>query len=105
MYKLYRLMCQKEFDSVCEKHPISWNGKFKWFTDNPEFLNRVADNAFNNSKFKSKYTHLVVYEFSDLVYTRRVSTNELMLRRRDQPLVEIKLIEKVGIDWRNKCLN
>ena len=41
--KLYRLMCDEEFNSVCEKHPFSWNKSCKWFTDDVEFLQRVSD--------------------------------------------------------------
>lgn len=102
MYKIYRLMCLDEYNSVSNEFPISWKSKFKWFTDNIEFLERVSDCSFNNSAFKAKYTHLVVYEFEDLLYTKRVSTNELMLRRHDQPKIGKIKVTKIGINWRNQ---
>lgn len=88
-------MCEEEFDKCSDKHPISWNSKCKWFTDNLDFLKRVSDGSFNNSKFKQKYTCLIVYDVVSLDRFKKVSTNELMLMRKDQPCVGIKILYKI----------
>ena len=35
---IYRAMCDTEYDSVCEKFPLSWNNKCKWFSDDLNFI-------------------------------------------------------------------
>lgn len=95
--KLYRLMCDEEFNSVCEKHPFSWNKSCKWFTDDVEFLQRVSDKKFNNSKFKQdRYKNLVVYQVENLSTFERVSNKELMLRRKNAQNVKVINILKVN---------
>lgn len=93
--KLYRLMCDEEFNSVCEKHPFSWNKSCKWFTDDVEFLQRVSDNKFNNSKFKQdRYKNLVVYQVENLTTFEKVSNKELMLRRKHAQNVKVVSVLK-----------
>ncbi|EQA7786879.1 hypothetical protein ACX818_001473 [Acinetobacter baumannii] len=93
---IYRLMCFGEYASCSKEFPISWKKKFKWFTDNPKFLERVADGRFNNSKFDwGRYDYLLIYEVDSLDAFKRVSDNELMLQRKDQPKVKIKLKAKI----------
>lgn len=88
-------MCQEEFNKVSETNPFSWKGKCKFFTDNIEFLSRVTDGSFNNSKFKTnRYTHLIVYDIENLDAFERVSNNELMLRISKQSLVKVLSINK-----------
>lgn len=95
-------MCKEEFDAVTPEFPLAWRGNFKWFTDNLEFLKRVADGTFNNSRFVAgRYDYLVVYdvkahnpELDDLWAFSRVSNNELMLRRSKQPLHVINVAGK-----------
>lgn len=90
-------MCKKEFDSVSKTTPFSWKIKCKFFTDNIEFLNRVVDGEFNNSKFKpDRYTHLVVIEVDDIEAFERVSNHELLLRRSKAPLVKVFSVDRVG---------
>lgn len=88
---VYRLMCEEEASTICEKFPLSWNSKFKWFTDNLDFLSRVSDGQFNNGK---SYEILVTYEIKHPNVLKRVSDNELMLARRDQPLAGISILSK-----------
>ena len=96
MIKLYRLMCNKEFESVCDDYPFSWNKSCKWFTDDVNFLTRVSDKRFNNSNFKpERYEHLVVYSVENIDSFERVSKHELMLRRKKEPSVKVISISKV----------
>ena len=42
--RLYRLMSEKEFNSISPDRPFAWKSKFKWFSPNKDFiLNRVKD--------------------------------------------------------------
>ncbi len=94
---IYRAKCDTEYNSVCEKYPLSWNSKCKWFSDDLNFiLERVRDGKFNNSKFKDNaYRNIVKYYVSNPSVLVRVSNNELMLRRKSQPLVGIEFVEVV----------
>ena len=94
---IYRAMCDREYDSVCEKYPLSWSSKYKWFSDDLNFiLERVRDGKFNNSKFKDNaYRNIVKYHVRNPSVLIRVSDNELMLRRKSQPLVGIEFVEIV----------
>ena len=97
--RLYRLMSKPEFDSVSEDHPFSWNSKFKWFSPNKDFiLNRVKDGKFNNSNFDNKrYTHLVEYAIDDYRNVLKVVSNyEIMLARKDEPLLTLLQVNKIG---------
>lgn len=91
---IYRAMCDREYNSVCEKYPLSWNSKCKWFSDDLNFiLERVRDGKFNNSKFKDNaYRNIVKYRVRNPSVLVRVSNNELMLRRKSQPLVGIEFV-------------
>ncbi|AFL47770.2 hypothetical protein ZZ1p0236 [Acinetobacter phage ZZ1] len=99
MITLYRLMCEDEFNKVSEFQPFAWQSRFKWFTDTIEFLKRVKDGNFNNSKFKpNRYDYLVVYEIEDDWVLHRVSNHEVMLRREKQPFVKVKSFTKFDKD-------
>lgn len=88
-------MCNEEFIKISNSSPFSWNKKCKWFTSNENFLKRVQDGRFNNSKFKSnRYTHLVKYHVKSLDGFIKVSDNELMLYRCKQPMIQLIGIEK-----------
>lgn len=97
--KLYRLMSKLEFDSVSEDRPFSWNSKFKWFSPNKHFIiDRVNDGKFNNSSFKKeRYTHLVEYLVEDSrKVLKTVSEYERMLSRKDEPLLTVLQVSKIG---------
>ena len=97
--KLYRAMSEQEFNNVTNDRPFAWKGKFKWFSPNKEFvLNRVRDGKFNNSNFDNRrYTHLVEYLVEDnLKVLQTVSTYEVMLARKDEPLIKVLGILKIG---------
>ena len=97
--KLYRAMSEQEFNNVTNDRPFAWKSKFKWFSPNKEFvLNRVRDGKFNNSNFdKGRYTHLVEYLVEDnLKRLQTVSTHEIMLARKDEPLIKVLGILKIG---------
>ena len=86
-------MCKEEAEGVSFNSPLSWNSRFKWFTDDPKFLDRVSDGKFNNSKFAmSRYTHLAKYFVECPELLVRVSNSELMLSRRNAPMAKIKLL-------------
>lgn len=97
--KLYRAMSEQEFNNVTNDRPFAWKSKFKWFSPNKEFvLNRVRDGKFNNSNFDNRrYTHLVEYLVEDnLKVLRTVSTHEMMLARKDEPLLKVLSVLKIG---------
>ena len=97
--KLYRAMSEQEFNNVTNDRPFAWKSKFKWFSPNKEFvLNRVRDGKFNNSNFDNRrYTHLVEYLVEDnLKVLQTVSTHEMMLARKDEPLIKVLGILKIG---------
>lgn len=84
----------EEAEGCCSTFPLSWRSRFKWFTDNVDFLKRVGDGSFNNSThLPNRYVVLCEYE-GDLNAFSRVSDNELMLDRRKQPMAKLKLISK-----------
>ena len=90
-------MCKKEFDSIDESTPFAWHKRCKWFTDNEDFLSRVKDGKFNNSKFAMhRYDYLVEYEIDSLKEFIRVSNSELMLYRCKSNSVKVNKILKVG---------
>ena len=97
--KLYRLMSEKEFNSISPDRPFSWKGKFKWFSPNKDFiLNRVKDGKFNNSNFDNmRYTHLAEYVVEDDRNVLKIVSNyEIMLARKDEPLLTVLQVNKVG---------
>lgn len=97
--KLYRAMSEQEFNNVTNDRPFAWKSKFKWFSPNKEFvLNRVRDGKFNNSNFDNRrYTHLVEYLVEDnLKVLQTVSTHEMMLARKDEPLLKVLSVLKIG---------
>ena len=99
--EMYRVMCKEEYEKVSNTNPFSFNSKFKWFTENFDFIkSRVTDGKFNNSKFKpERYTHLVKYvvDTKDKDYIlRKVSNSELMLSIKHVPLLKVLRVEKLG---------
>ena len=98
--KLYRLMCKAEYDRVDNTSPFSWRSKAKWFSDDIEFIkSRVGDGKFNNSSFvEDRYGYLVVYDVTDNNNKlKRVSDKELMLYRKDAPMLKVNSVNKLGI--------
>ena len=98
--KLYRLMCKAEYDRVDSTSPFSWQSKAKWFSDDIEFIkSRVSDGKFNNSSFvDGRYDYLVVYDIADNNdKLKRVSDKEVMLYRKDAPMVKVNSVIKLGI--------
>ena len=98
--KLYRLMCKAEYDRVDNTSPFSWQSKAKWFSDDIEFIkSRVSDGKFNNSGFvEGRYDYLVVYDVvDDNDKLKRISDKEVMLYRKDAPMIKMNSINKLGI--------
>ena len=97
--KLYRLMCKAEYDRVDNTSPFSWLSKAKWFSDDIEFIkSRVGDGKFNNSGFvEGRYDYLVVYDIADNNNKlNRVSDKEVMLYRKDAPMIKVNSVIKIG---------
>ena len=97
--KLYRLMCKAEYDRVDNTSPFSWQSKAKWFSDDIEFIkSRVSDGKFNNSGFvEGRYDYLVVYDVTDNNdKLKRVSDKEVMLYRKDVPMIKVNVVNKIG---------
>ena len=98
--KLYRLMCKAEYDRVDSTSPFSWQSKAKWFSDDIEFIkSRVGDGKFNSSSFvDGRYDYLVVYDIADNNdKLKRVSDKEVMLYRKDAPMIKVNSVIKLGI--------
>ena len=98
--KLYRLMRKAEYDRVDSTSPFSWQSKAKWFSDDIEFIkSRVSDGKFNNSSFvDGRYDYLVVYDIADNNdKLKRVSDKEVMLYRKDVPMIKVISVNKIGI--------
>lgn len=98
--KLYILMCKAEYDRVDNTSPFSWKSKAKWFSDGIEFIkSRVGDGEFNNSGFvDGRYDCLIIYDIiDDNDKLKRVSDKEVMLYRKDAPMIKVNSVIKVGI--------
>ena len=98
--KLYRLMCKAEYDRVDNTSPFSWQSKAKWFSDDIEFIkSRVGDGKFNNSGFvEGRYDYLIIYDVvDDRNKLKRVSDKEVMLYRKDAPMIKVNSVNKIGI--------
>ena len=98
--KLYRLMCKAEYDRVDNTSPFSWQSKAKWFSDDIEFIkSRVGDGGFNNSGFvDGRYDYLIIYDIiDDNDKLKRVSDKEVMLYRKDAPMIKVIRVIKVGM--------
>ena len=79
--------------------PFSWQSKAKWFSDDIEFIkSRVSDGKFNNSNFvEGRYDYLVVYDVTDNNdKLKRVSDKEVMLYRKDAPMIKVIGVNKIG---------
>ena len=82
-------MCKAEYDRVDNTSPFSWKSKAKWF----------SDGKFNNSSFvEGRYDYLVVYDIVDSdCRLKRVSDKEVMLYRKDAPMIKVNSVNKIGI--------
>lgn len=92
-------MCKAEFDRVDNTSPFSWQSKAKWFSDDIEFIkSRVGDGKFNNSNFvEGRYEYLVIYDvIDDNDKLKRVSDKEVMLYRKDAPMIKVNVVIKAG---------
>ena len=93
-------MCRAEYDRVDNTSPFSWQSKAKWLSDDIEFIkSRVSDGKFNNSSFvDGRYDYLVVYDIADNNdKLKRVSDKEVMLYRKDAPMIKVIRVIKVGM--------
>ncbi|MHA1541215.1 MAG: hypothetical protein ACTSUM_04090 [Alphaproteobacteria bacterium] len=101
--RIFRMCCKSEF----EKHsntPYACS-RFIFFSNNYEFiLNRVLDGKFSNSKFKpEKHAHLIIYNVDSFQHFRKQGKNELILDRRDIPLIKF-VREKLNNDEKHILL-
>ena len=93
-------MCKAEYDRVDNTSPFSWQSKAKWFSDDIEFIkSRVGDGGFNNSGFvDGRYDYLIIYNIiDDNDKLKRVSDKEVMLYRKDAPMIKVISVIKVGM--------
>ena len=92
-------MCKAEYDRVDNTSPFSWQSKAKWFSDDIEFIkSRVSDGKFNNSSFvDGRYDYLVVYDVVDNNKLKRASYKEVMLYRKDAPMIKVNSVNKIGV--------
>ena len=93
-------MCKAEYDRVDNTSPFSWQSKAKWFSDDIEFIKtRVSDGKFNNSGFvDGRYNYLVIYDIIDNnSKLKRVSDKEVMLYRKDVPMIKVISVNKLGM--------
>ena len=82
-------MCKAEYDRVDNTSPFSWQSKAKWF----------SDGKFNNSCFvEGRYDYLVTYDVTDNNNKlKRVSDKEVMLYRKDAPMIKVNSVSKLLI--------
>ena len=93
-------MCKAEYDRVDNTSPFSWQSKAKWFSSDIEFIkSRVSDGKFNNSSFiDGRYNYLIIYDIiDDNSKLNRVSDKEVMLYRKDAPMIKMNSVNKLGI--------
>ena len=59
----------------------------------------MSDGKFNNSSFvDGRYDYLVVYDIADNNdKLKRVSDKEVMLYRKDAPMIKVNSVNKIGI--------
>ena len=59
----------------------------------------MSDGKFNNSSFvDGRYDYLVVYDIADNNdKLKRVSDKEVMLYRKDAPMIKVISVNKIGI--------
>lgn len=91
--KLYRVMCDVEFQAMKSINRLAWNSKFKWFGTEEFVKARVLDGKFNNSNFvNDRYVKLVEFNFENSTINHFVKCghNEFMLNIRKVPLIKIK---------------
>lgn len=87
-------MCKAEYDRVDNTSPFSWQ------SDDIEFIKtRVSDGKFNNSGFvDGRYNYLIIYGIIDNnSKLKRVSDKEVMLYRKDVPMIKVISVNKLGI--------
>lgn len=90
--KLFRAMCDAEFQAMNSINRLSWNSKFKWFGTEEFVKSRVLDGKFNNSNFvNDRYVKLVEFDFEDSTMEQfnKCGHNEFMLNIRKVPLIKI----------------
>lgn len=90
--RLYRAMCDEEFQDTMKHKSLSWNSKFKWFGTLEFVESRVRDGKFNNSKFvPDRYKNLLEFEVEEesLKHFSKCGNREFMLSVRKAPLVKI----------------
>ncbi len=92
---IYRAMCEEEYLNTLKKGAPDFLKRKKWFTPNKDFLNRVLDGKFNNSSFKDKYTHLVVFEVSNIECCDWFNSKEIQIDRRSLVTFKIKSYNKL----------
>ncbi len=88
--EVYRAMCESEYKETLRKGAPDFLKRKKWFTPDKSFLKRVLDGDFNNSKFKDKYTHLVVFKIGRVGCCDWVTNKEIQIDRRS--LVTFKIL-------------
>jgi hypothetical protein len=79
---VFRAMSEKEFLLTLEYERPIFIKKFKWFSEDKNFIiNRVCDGKFNNSSFcKNRYTHIVKF-IADGKRFIKLNNKELMINR------------------------
>ena len=74
--------------------------KLSSYRDDIEFIkSRVGDGKFNNSGFvEGRYDYLIIYDVvDDRNKLKRVSDKEVMLYRKDAPMIKVNSVNKIGI--------
>ena len=97
---LYRAMSQAEMDITLASLRPNYLSRFKWFSDEPDFiLRRVMDGKFNNSAQRpDRYATMLAFQIPEtqLQALSRVSKHELMLDVRKAHTLDWLSIKEIG---------
>ena len=96
--KLYRAMCEVEFQQTLKAKRPAFLKRYKWFSPSLEFVKqRVMDGKFNNSKYKQeRYLRLVRFTIlPESVPFFEKATKEWLLDRRRIARVRWLAVEEI----------
>jgi len=97
--KIYRSMCDKELQSTLSRNGFCFVRRFKWFTPNLTYQERVKEGKFNNShSCADRYKHLVEFTIrKDDEKNFNKLNRELMLDGRK--VNNIKILDMRVLQW------
>jgi hypothetical protein len=79
---IFRAMCEKEFLLTVEYNKPIFVKKYKWFSENLQWIKeRVCGGNFNDSDvIKNRYIYIVYFFVNNLEKFIKLNSNELMIK-------------------------